>query len=107
MGLAASAAGAALRQVLMKALRSSPLRLFAVASALQVVILFCWAVAAKPWEQSSKPTINNGARNIFMECSPCYRTDGCGLVSECRQSLLHVHLLSRWLRRYCSGVHPA
>ncbi|MNT15007.1 hypothetical protein D3C72_1500380 [compost metagenome] len=74
----------------MKALRSSPLRVFAVASALQVVILFCWSVAAKLWEQSSKPIINKGARIIFMEFSPCRRIERCGLHEECSQALLHL-----------------
>ena len=63
----------------MKALRSSPLSVLVVASALQVVILFCWAVAAKPWAHISRPIINNGIRSIFMEFSPCYRADGHGL----------------------------
>ncbi|MNF83002.1 hypothetical protein D3C84_653150 [compost metagenome] len=86
-GTASVAAGVALRQLLMKALRSSPLRLLAVASALQVVILFCWSVAAKPWEHRSKPIISKGARSIVMECSPCHRTEGNGLALECRQHL--------------------
>ncbi|MNH95229.1 hypothetical protein D3C73_478650 [compost metagenome] len=74
----------------MKALRSSPLRVFAVASALQVVILFCWSVAAKLWEQSNKPIINKGARIVFMEFSPCRRTERCGIHPECSQALLHL-----------------
>ncbi|MNL70257.1 hypothetical protein D3C87_1952310 [compost metagenome] len=90
----------------MKALRSSPLRLLAVASALQVVILFCWSVAAKLWAHISTPIINKGTRNIFMEFSPCCRSEGRGLALQCRQRLLHLHRLSSWLRRYCSGVHP-
>ncbi|MNI12537.1 hypothetical protein D3C73_657240 [compost metagenome] len=61
-----------------------------MASALQVVILFCWAVAAKPWEQSSRPIINKGTRNIFMEFSPCRRTEEHGLALKCRQGLLHI-----------------
>jgi len=90
----------------MNALRSSPFRLLAVASALQVVILFCCAVAAKPWEHTSSPIINNGTRNIFMEFSPCCRTDGCGLCRSVVKAC-YTFLPSRWLRRYCSGVQPA
>src|SRR5450830_933898 len=71
-----------LRQVFMKVLRASPVSVLVVASALQVVILFCWAVAAKPWEHSIRPIINNGIRSIFMEFSPCYRAGGHGLPTS-------------------------
>jgi hypothetical protein len=40
---------------------------------LQVVILFCCAVAANPCAHIKKPITNNGTRSIFMELSPEYR----------------------------------
>ncbi|MNN97345.1 hypothetical protein D3C81_2164920 [compost metagenome] len=56
----------AFRHLLMKALRSSPLRVCSVASALQVFIFSCWAVAANPCALINTPNSSNGTCSIFM-----------------------------------------
>ena len=80
-------AGAAFKQVLMNALRSSPLSDLAVASALQVVILFCCAVAANPWAHINRPMTNKGTRSIFIDFLQERRAPA-QLSNQCSQRML-------------------